>query len=312
MATLDSLPLEILSFILASFCVHCCDPHQKVPATFFHIGTTAEQQRQEGQQRHEEKQDGRLPVGNFLGRQALYSMCLVSTKFRDLAQPILYHVLVPRSTNGRVWSRCLTAFLRTVVRRPDLAALVRRIVFGINLGVIRDGDARLVLEEATRARGTQLADFLRSFWESYPRGDLEEMRLANCDQLTVMLLASLPNLTSVVFSNGLLVPNIPKSALRATGVLTLPLQTVEIFGGMGDRIVVLSDLLNIASSTLSTINVASGGFGLLGTLASYLPGLRNLCITNSNLRDWGLGVILSRCEALESFIFEAGTFPICH
>ena len=54
------------------------------------------------------------------------------------------------------------------------------------------------------------------------------------------------------------------------------------------------------------------GDNLGGSHADHLPGLRGLCITNCNLRDWGLVSMLSRCKALESLIFEAGTFPVSH
>jgi hypothetical protein len=168
--------------------------------------------------------------------------------------------------------------------------------------VIKDGVPRLVLEEATRARGIQLADFLRPFQERYWPGNLESMHFATYGQLVAMLLACLPNLTSLVFPDGVTVYEIPQSALRAAGISTLPLRTVEIFGGAWYNVVGLDGLLNMASSTLRTLNIVSGRDGLLQTLATRLRGLRSLCITNCVLNRSELGLIFSRCEGLESFI----------
>lgn len=312
MATLDGLPNEILSLILANFCVHCCDPHQS-PTAFSLIRNTLGQQREKGDPQP-------LPVC-LPDYQALHSMCLVSTRFRGVAQPVLYHALVPWSSGLPIsldggWSRRLLGFLRTVVRRPDLAAVVQRAVVGRKIpGRIKDIKARLVLEEAARTRGIHLADFVQSFPEDYRPKHLRLQEFYTYDHLLVMLLAYLPNLTRLTFSTtrgGTEPYEIHPLSLRAAGISTLPVRTLEIFDWQYFRVKDLDGLIDMTSSTLRTLNIASGGPLLISALAPHLLyGLRRLCILNCQTHGSDLASILSRCDGLESFIFEAGTFFFC-
>ena len=303
MAKFDVLPNELLLRILCPFCVHCNDVHQ-TPAAFSLIGTTLEER--QGRRQEEDR------VGYSPDRQVLYSMCLVSTRFRHVAQSVLYHTLLPGSAAFRwsrdnAWTRCLSTFLRTAVRRPDLAALVQIVVVG---SAVVFGPHDVVLEEATRvlkeaaqARGFPLADFLRAF---DPPEHLKQWgQFSINSHLLTMLLVYLPSLRWLVFPDGSNPYRIPEPALRVAGISSLPLQALDIVASTGKKALVWDDFLKMASA-LRTVNIASGGSHLVQTLAPELRGLRRLCLTNNWLRPTELASILSRCERLESFIFEAG------
>lgn len=65
-------------------------------------------------------------------RHLLRTLCLVSRQLRQLVEPILYQGFMPGysascRSNFYTWDRRLTAFMRTVAHRRDLAAHVRRI-----------------------------------------------------------------------------------------------------------------------------------------------------------------------------------------
>ncbi len=308
MATLYGLPNEILSRILANFCVHCCDPPQ-TPAAFSLIGATLGQQR-------EEEGGRQLPPGDLSDRQALYSMCLVSTRFRDVAQGILFHAFVPGSSGSSTspecsWGRCLTRFLRTVVRCPDLAAQVQMVVLGPNMSSPMDRETKLVLEEVACARGFQLADLFRPSYQKFPPGALELRELFRCDGLFTMILAYLPNLVRLVFECYRSPYYLDESCLRTARISTLSLRTLEVFGCQWYCSSSLMVLLKMTSSTLRTLGIVSGGSAELQTLAPFLVhDLRHLCLTDFKARGSELALILSRCEGLESFIFDAGTFSV--
>jgi hypothetical protein len=79
-----------------------------------------------------------------------------------------------------------------------------------------------------------------------------------------MLLACLPYLKTLGLSAGVPSRCVPASALRAAGVSSLPIETLDIAGcdyKSGRR---LDGILELASSTIRTLNVdISDGEGLL-------------------------------------------------
>lgn len=86
----------------------------------------------------------------------LYSLCLVSRRFLSTAQTLLHHDFLPGYgdswwSRAFSWDRRLPAFLRTIVRRRDLAASVKRIfVHRHLLRQIGQEEAHLALDDAAR------------------------------------------------------------------------------------------------------------------------------------------------------------------
>lgn len=99
-----SLPTEIWVQIFEHLCVHCHMPEhsRSIP-------------------------DFRLPEARE-GKAALRLLCLVSRKFRDISQEILFHYFVNHS-NGGNWVRgakdSLPWFLRSLIAKPCLGSRVR-------------------------------------------------------------------------------------------------------------------------------------------------------------------------------------------
>lgn len=120
--TITSLPTETLGSIFEHFCLHCCHGDTEGPDSYFRSPDHHQQQ----QEPHERS----WYLADY--RQPLVSLCLVSRRFRDAAQQVLHHEFVLgygdswRSAYSS-WDRRLTSFLRTVGRRADLAAAVRRV-----------------------------------------------------------------------------------------------------------------------------------------------------------------------------------------
>ncbi|KAL7949803.1 hypothetical protein V8C42DRAFT_311965 [Trichoderma barbatum] len=112
-----NLSNEVLEQIFGDFCLHCrADCQLPAPTDAYFRGT---------------EQQCDSPSWYALERQALFSLCLVSRQFRDIAQSVLYHEFTLgygdswKSIAYR-WDRRLTSFMRTVARRPDLARRIKR------------------------------------------------------------------------------------------------------------------------------------------------------------------------------------------
>ncbi|KAI1774354.1 hypothetical protein F4818DRAFT_80234 [Hypoxylon cercidicola] len=287
---LPSLPNEILSIILGNFCLHCRET-EETPHAYFHT------QQQSGQ-----------PSWYSLDSKALYSMCLVSRKLRDVAQPILYHQFIPGygdcwGSARSVWDRRLLPFVRTIILRPDLAAMVRRLYFHFSLLTSTTNDeVEAVLEQVTQTHDF-LSDFLGHFHDKWP-SDLTPYQ-PFCDELGGLLLVYLPNLTSLSLTGGTPSRNIPSSALRAAGVSSLRIQTIDLLGCGKDWGYRLDGILEMASSTLKTLNLNSCTSAGLQSLARPLPNLRNLRLTNCKFGSPRIESRFPNYMGLETFVYDA-------
>lgn len=121
---LQELPVEIVSAIFEVFCPHCqhvpviADGHawnaDKQLISYHFKGSKVRAKRQE-------KKDS---------TRSLYSLCLVSRLFKDIATPFLYHEFTlgdyhTHESDLVMWRLC--RFIWTISSRPHLAAHVRRI-----------------------------------------------------------------------------------------------------------------------------------------------------------------------------------------
>ncbi|KAI1828063.1 hypothetical protein F4861DRAFT_535491 [Xylaria intraflava] len=300
---LSDLPTEILQLILSNFCLHCHES-DGVPLAHFPRKRQALDQ----------------PSWYSLDRQALYSACLVSRRFRDIAQPILYHEFVPGYGSSHYseryqWTGRFTSFLRTVAQRRDLANLVRDLYFHDWLRAsitLEPHIAEAALEESARARGVNLSDFLEPFRGS-PTQRLLEPYGPGASELVAMLLFCLPNLTRICFDMDIPFPPIPASALSAAGV-RLPLQTIEVDAHGSELRYVLGGVLELSLPTLRTLNVdyySSRSGDELGISDLFFPSLRKIIISRSEISGPDLQLLLSCCTGLETFIYDTLSSTYC-
>lgn len=295
----SELPTEILSLILGHFCFHCREPSGNLYASF-PVGATQQ------------------PCWYSIDCQALYSICLLSTRFRDLAQPILYHQFAPgcgRSWNrdGSQWTRRFLPFLRTVALRPDLAAQVRRLYITqwFITCIIRGEamfEAEATVKQVSRARGFQLSEFIQPFQLGGKSGHGPSRHWPYAMESLGMLLACLSKLNHISFSTLPYIACVPPDALRAAGVSSIPTQTLDITDGFSSPL--SHTILELASSTLQTLNIDSySGEQLVALPSPPMPSLKHICITqltHAVISPDDLAIFLSRCTGLERFTYEHG------
>ncbi len=241
---------------------------------------------------------------------ALHSMSLVSRRFSPLAQEVLYHEFIPGygdswySHGYELYGR-LESFLRTVAQSPDRGALVKRVYVNINLlNSIAEAQAEAVLKDAAQVRGIQLSDFVGPFRDGLNAFSRDQYR-ASGDELLGMLLAYLPHLETLSLSGGVPLWGVPAPALRAIGISTLRIETLDIYccdEGLGCR---LDGILELASSTITNLYINFCDSVGLRSLARPFPNLRNLCIANSKLSGSDLASFLSRRVGLVTFSYES-------
>jgi hypothetical protein len=242
-----------------------------------------------------------------------------------LVEPILYHEFVPGgSTPPREdlydWDRRLIPFLRTVLLRPDLAALVRTCFIHDFLLLERwrrrdevwgpedldkdevevDPTVIAALKEAAEIRGVDLSEFLQCCV-----GHVDDRFYYG--PLLVMLLACLPNISCFYLDSQVM--GIPLAALNSAGVTTLPLRTINVYRPRpSDRDCdqYVSGLLEVASSTLRNLNIIGAhGDGLLKRLDRPLTNLQNLSHTGGSHSWHDIDSFLSCCTGLTSLNFAS-------
>ncbi|RDW74193.1 hypothetical protein BP5796_07635 [Coleophoma crateriformis] len=193
--TLTALPSETLQLIFGTFCLHCSANHQPTsPDRYL----------------HHTPQHGDEPSWYSLKRHALFSLCLVSKRCRDLAQPILYHEFVLgygdswRSTLY-TWDGRLAAFVRTIAQRRQLAMLVKAVYIQPSLlHSLRDEKFRDALGQAAHAlkienwqqlSGSTLVPLLIAELPNLEYLSLETLQHDMCDGIAVV--PSLSNLRTI-------------------------------------------------------------------------------------------------------------------
>lgn len=121
---------------------------------------------------------------------ALWSLCLVCRRFRDLAQSELYRALTPIHTHN--WG--LWPLLRTLIARPELAGTVRQVDTSFS-DEPKDRDLQTLDVEDVKAADTvrSIVDYAKSL--GIPDQDLwiDPLERNRADALVVPVLALLPN-----------------------------------------------------------------------------------------------------------------------
>ncbi|KFZ03282.1 hypothetical protein V502_11075 [Pseudogymnoascus sp. VKM F-4520 (FW-2644)] len=279
-ATLTGLPTETLHQIFSTFL-----KHQSIAPDAYFRGT---------QQQSDERS------WHSIQCHALFSLSLVSKRLRDIAQPILYKEFVPGYSDSwkstlYTWDGRLTSFLRTIARRPDLAALVKRIYIHSHLLKSVDGkENQDGIEQAARVVRTEK-------WQQLSGGEL-----------VTILIAKLPNLKHFSLQTVMNpVEGLSSSYLRALGISVLPLTTIDInlcaatneHDYLFNLEICAGAILELATN-LKTLNLhMCGGIQHRAPIPS-LPNLETLRITHSRLNETDLEGLLSSCANLRTFAFE--------
>ncbi|RSL53385.1 hypothetical protein CEP54_010401 [Fusarium duplospermum] len=185
-------------------------------------------------------------------RRALRNLCLVSRRFRDIAQGILFHeFIIPIDVDPPTLRQRVEPFLRTVASRPDLARMVRTVALDEYLSLRLDVKyAREVFEEALHALGTDISHFWEprkhcqdrephvvSSWEISKRfilGQLQRRDLYSeyvkrlvMAEILVLLVALLPNLHHLILRDHLFPQQVFPGAASALGLTRIPLRTLD-------------------------------------------------------------------------------------
>lgn len=301
------LPVETLQQIFGYFCVHCREKHQSMPPHAYLRG----------------RQHPNRPSWYSLERHTLFSLCLVSKHVSHIAQAILYHEFMPGYGDSwrsdlYTWDSRLTSFMRTVARRRDLAALVKRIYVhpylleslyeaevveanGVSYPIppplpecISEEEARDTLRPVALALG------------------IEEPQQLSADDLVTLLIAELPNLQHCSLQLSPYPDEIVRPAgLRAAGISHLPLKTVDISLHAWANKVDLFSLEQRAralfevSPCLETLNLHMCSGIWHRVPFPSLPDLKTLRLTFSRLSEEALKGLLYSCDGLRSFTYEA-------
>lgn len=315
--TLADLPDEILSSILANFCLHCTRAHNyDAPDGYF---------RTSDGERGQHQDNSSWNFRDFSG--ILYSMCLVSQRFLSVAQPFLHHTFLlgygdSWQSSAFSWNQRLSSFLRTIVRRPDLAVSARRIyVHPQLLYHVHPHEARRALDDTAHILDTNLdvagytAHFQKLLTEA---GGLQTDALA----LLGMVLALVPNLDRFSLQVPGPTGGIPALAFqtlaRATPPAETPLSNLKTLDvcchSEGSTLFDLDHhaggILEAAHRSLETLNLHMCGTARLRIGQDRLH-LRHLHVTQSRLNDTDFGLLLSACApGLETLVYEASYTPL--
>ncbi|KAF5635880.1 hypothetical protein F52700_5193 [Fusarium sp. NRRL 52700] len=225
---LESLPTEILQNICAHFCHHC---QGKTLIPQFHLPVTGDY-----------VTDRDTNSANAEAIRDLCALSRVSRRLREVAQPILYHEFPSLELRrGR-----LEHYLRTVIARPDLAAVVKTLAFNLNIATCLDASlARSIYLQGLEVLGTdvdkvwssrcedplppKLLETFRCFLfgnESHDESTVDPMALNYfaCFEILVLLLSLLPNLTTLSVDGAFISATLSPSAFKAFGIKSIKLK----------------------------------------------------------------------------------------
>jgi hypothetical protein len=195
-AALDYLPLEIIYLIFHQLGFNCSSNLAPEPPDAYFAG---------------DEQDPDEPSWYSQKLQPLLSLCLVSKRWCSLAQPVLYREITlgygdSQRSKKNTFAGRLVSFMRTVARRPDLAALVKRI------HIHPCGIRHIPIPKASRSTGWFLfespvermriidmvaRDVFRELAGAFQLKDLEKLTPFD---LTAALIIHLPSLDRCTFS----------------------------------------------------------------------------------------------------------------
>ncbi|KAM0421144.1 hypothetical protein ACHAPT_011036 [Fusarium lateritium] len=308
--SLDNLPAEVLAGIFGHFCSHCRAEFREPPR----LGVPFPDERHrpaDSKSRH------RLDQG------ALFSLGLTCKRLSAISQAILYHEFVPGyddSSPLTPYGR-FASFMRTIGRRRDLAASVRKVAMSPSSITYKQskGIRNLLLESAAtlnidlaeawkrrasdtstsnqRKRSQEYDQLLRVWLTSEVDNvpyDIPERQRGQDDfnaldaEVTVMLLALVPNIEQLSLWTYERAPLcLCTSAFRAFGITSLPkLKALEIEANP-DAILELAtglEALNVRDCTPQKSRDCAD-----------LPHLETVRLAHTVFDSETVGIIISRC-----------------
>ncbi|KAF4983630.1 hypothetical protein FZEAL_982 [Fusarium zealandicum] len=314
--TLLNLPSELLREILGYFCFHCRGGLKEPYWTDL-------------------ESEQRLSATYLKDRQTLANLCLVSRRLRHIAQDILHHEFLLGHPNlpdldtsfspkGR-----LTAFVRTVASRPDLARLVQSVFVHPDLILcLEPQDAQDACARAAEALGSNLVEVWRPRKSSddaekpppsrYELSRQDLLKKGNDDdrngigqnsspysgmymrvlssELNTALIALLPNLQYLkVKSKDRRRGDVAMGTLNGLGITELSLKTLDTD--------FISTGLMWSATDLETLNIESS------TSFPDMPNLKTLRIKKCKISERILEQRLSTLSgSLCAFAYEASGF----
>ncbi|KAI1062719.1 hypothetical protein LB506_006330 [Fusarium annulatum] len=220
----SKLPAEVLRFIFAYFCPHCCNEYQ------WPFGAPPDSKRAEN-------------------KTTLYDLCLVSRRFHPFAQEVLHHSFDPyypytKRDAPNPWERRLEPFLQTIASRPDLARSVKTVFLKKRLLEQLDFDgSRKAFDACSRVFGVSAIEFFDSYRNnltiaikrSFFRGIRPPVSMMRDDfvpivagQLLSVLVAILPNLGHISLEKDFRWRfDVSPTTLDKLGVSSIALKTLE-------------------------------------------------------------------------------------
>ncbi|KAL2689039.1 hypothetical protein Neosp_003090 [[Neocosmospora] mangrovei] len=329
-ASLQNLPAEVLSEILGHFCAHCRGESQELVGVAFKRENPGP------------KLDRAERSWFALDRVALSSLSISCRALRPLAQSILHHEFVLGSGDSFSlrtddFDNRLAPFMRTVVRRRDLAARVHKVTIHPLLGMSASvNELRDLLLESARALGIDLVqawkrradeasaaigtgrrdrwhqthdkilrNFLKPRANARLRGRLDSSGFSMdfnllSGELITMFIALLPNMDHLsLWQDQKSPPDLHPEAFWALGITGLPkLKTLETDANPHNLLAL--------SPRLETLNVREH---LSSPNQDFdLPNLKTLRFAGMTCKKYSLsGVlpIISRCTGdLRAFLYE--------
>lgn len=326
-ARLATFPTEILEHIFSNFCLHCrYTSKPDADATFTDTSSPLDTY-WHGQQ-HPQIPDE--PSWYSLDRHVLFSLSLVSRRFRDIAQPILYHEFALgagdswRSTRY-TWDGRLSSFLRTVAERRDLAVLVRSLwvhpFLRDKMCLTADGEVdqasaaavNSTLHHSACLLGIRPEHYLAQFRRPRPgaTGGIDHHVLrVMFSQLLGLVIAALSNMEHLSLQSSSCPARISAAALEAAGFTGLRLTSLEVSSRPIAGLPTRRRLFNLNDEAIGVLEMAPNLSVLKlhrGCCTGWTPPLENLrvlTITNSALERDDLAASLSRSTQLEAFFYE--------
>lgn len=307
---LESLPTEVLHSICTHFCRHCRG--DTLVALQNHPWT------------YETTSDGKITVANAEPSQDLCALSRVSRRIRDAAQPVLYHEF----PNFEHRERRLEPFLEAVASRPDLARAVKVMAWNSNLANTLDiVRAQKGYHQGLKALGIDGNQLWRErhddrlqlkhhkalhtfiFGDKYndPRSYNSHLWKAACAEVLILLLALLPNLTTLIADDECDMFFSP-SALRVYGVSSIKLRELLATHLPHAILDVAPDLEHLVIGHFNPRNIYSPRSSKKPRMISYLMSEQDFKLEEAppyrlDTRDLEK-ILTSRGQPLQRFWFQ--------
>ncbi|KAK5987211.1 hypothetical protein PT974_11335 [Cladobotryum mycophilum] len=271
----------------------------------------------------------------------LYSLCLVSRRVRDLAQPFLYREFTMGGKHLRFycfwamayrsdpkWSGRLVQFVRTLIEHRDLARLVKRVRISEEI-FVHAGRTESILavlkqavthvfpssswtpERSQEMSGTQSEGEHRLWCMRRTLSD-QNFHMFLKSELVACLIALLPNLEHLRLCDGFRQSYLEHDEIpffwKAAKMKSLPLRTLDLGTGLERMVPVMSMALHLETLNL---HACESIFPFADGPRVTFPNLKTLLLTDSMFNHDEVRRLLNCCTGgLHKFAYEVNwRFP---